>query len=181
MWIILALLAALSGSCEKKESGRGSYLEESILGFVLGESKEELFERAEKELSWRKIEGSSWDYRGELYYFREPLDGSRGIDHVRLSFLDGVLFEIIAYYEDTSQAKLEVLKRELEERFGGTMKTPDGNAETAAKTYRLPGQGMSITLRRITKRDGTELYAQYIHNELHGRLIKKKLEMKSGR
>ena len=38
---------------------------------------------------------------------------------------------------------------------------------------------MSVTLRRITKHDCTELYVQYIHNELHGRLIQKKLDMKS--
>jgi hypothetical protein len=30
---------------------------------------------------------------------------------------------------------------------------------------------MSITLRRITKKDTTELYIQYLHDELHKRLI----------
>lgn len=183
IWIcvLLAALAVLPASCEKKENVRGLHLDQDVYGFKLGESKGELFERAKTKLSWQKMEGSKWDYRGELYYFPKPLDDTQGIDYVRLSFLDGVLFEVVAYYKDTSRTKLAVLRRELEERFGGTMKAPDGTAEMAAKTYRLPGPGMSVTLRRITKHDGTELYVQYIHNEMHGRLIQKKLEMKSGK
>jgi len=39
------------------------------------------------------------------------------------------------------------------------------------KTYRLNGPGMSITLRRITKKNETELYVQYLHDELHKKLI----------
>ena len=181
IWILLAALATLSVSCEKKETSKSLRLDESVYGFVLGESKEELFERAKTELSWQKMEGRKWDYRGELYYFPKPLDRSQGVDYVRLSFLDGVLFEVVAYYKDTSRTKLEVLRRELEERFSGRMKAPDGTVETAAKTYRLPGPGMSVTLRRITKHDCIELYVQYMHNEMHGRLIQKKLDMKSGK
>jgi hypothetical protein len=167
-WVLLAALATLSVSCEEKENSEGLRLDENVYGFVLG-----------TELSWQRMEGRKWDYRGELYYFPKPLDSSQGIDYVRLSFLDGVLFEVVAYYKDTSRTKLEVLRRELEERFGGRMKAPDGTVEMAAKTYRLPGPGMSVTLRRITKHDCIELYVQYIHNELHGRLIQKKLDMKS--
>jgi hypothetical protein len=177
----LAAIALLTLSCAKKERGPDLHLDREIHGFLLGERKEVLFERAKSELSWRRMEGNAWDYRGELYYLQKGLDGSREIDHIRLSFLDGRLFEIIAYYRDTSSWKLEELKKELEERFGGTMKAPDGTVETADKTYRLPGSGMSVTLRRITKQTGTELYVQYLHNELHGRLIERKLEFESQR
>jgi hypothetical protein len=36
---------------------------------------------------------------------------------------------------------------------------------------------MSITLRRITKHTGIELYIQYMHSGLHARLVQRKLEM----
>jgi hypothetical protein len=178
--LLLAALTLLNVSCGNEEKSGEFLLQEEIYGFVLGESKDAIFERAKSELSWQKMEGRRWDYRGELYYFPKPLDGTQGIEYIRLSFLDGILFEVVAYYKDTSRTKLTVLKRELEARFGGSMKAPDGTKEMAAKTYRLPGPGMSITLRRITKPDGIELYVQYIHNELHGRLIQKKLEMNPG-
>ena len=134
IWVLLAALAALSVSCEKGGTSEGLRLDESVYGFVLGESKRGLFERAKTELSWQRMEGRKWDYRGELYYFPKPLDRSQGIDYIRLSFLDGVLFEVVAYYKDTSRTKLEVLRRELEERFGGRRKAPDGTVEMAAKT-----------------------------------------------
>ena len=87
--------------------------------------------------------------------------------------------EVIAYYKDTSRNKLRKLRIELEERYGGTMVAPDGTTEMAYKTYRLSGPGRSITLRRITKHTGIELYVQYLHNELHARLVQRKLETQS--
>jgi len=44
----------------------------------------------------------------------------------------------------------------------------------AQKTYRLAAPRMSITLRRITKKEVTELYIQYLHDELHRRLVERK-------
>ena len=175
--IAAAACAALILSCSKKEpAATGGILAESLYGFHLGEPRDELFRRAEGAVSWRGLAGNKWDYRGELFRFSGPLDGTEGIDFLRLAFFDGRLFEIIAYYEDTSRTRLHTLRREIEERYGGSMIAPDGTEEMAYKTFRLVLSDKTVTLRRITKHTGIELYVQYMHNELHSRLIKRKLE-----
>ncbi len=176
--IVAATLAALTLSCSKKEPvGEGEKQKESLYGFYLGEPKEELFDRAKGIVSWNRMPGNKWDYRGELFRFSGPIDGTKGIDFLRLAFFEGRLFEIVAYYSDTSRTRLHTLKRELEDRYGETMVAPDGTVEMAYKTYRLSTPDKTVTLRRITKHTGIELYVQYMHSELHGRLIKQKLEM----
>jgi hypothetical protein len=178
--LLLVPLVALSVSCAEKEpQGEGEALGNAVYGFYLGETKQDLFGRAIGKVSWRELEGNRWDYRGELYRFDAPLDGTEGIYYLRLGFLDNRLMEVIAYYSDTSRWKLSKLKKELEERYGGTMVAPDGTVEMAYKTYRLSGPGRSITLRRITKHTGIELYVQYLHDELHARLVQRKLETQS--
>lgn len=178
--MLLVVLAALSVSCSKKEPEReGGKQTESLYGFSLGEARDELFGRAKGNLSWSRLPGNKWDYRGELFRFSGPLDGTEGIDFLRLAFFEDRLFEIVAYYTDTSRTMLHGLKREIEERYGTTMIAPDGTVEMAYKTYRLSIPDKTITLRRITKHTGIELYVQYMHNELHGRLIRRKLEMQS--
>ena len=183
--LMLALsLAALALSCSEKESqeeaaGGTVKQSESLYGFYLGEPQEELFDRARGNISISRLPGNKWDYRGDLFRFSVPLDGTEGVGPLRLAFLDGRLFEIIAYYQDTSRTMLNRLKREIEERYGGVMVAPDGTEEMAYKTYRLSTPEKSITLRRITKHTGIELYVQYMHNGLHSRLVQRKLEMQS--
>lgn len=176
--ILLVSLLALSLSCSKEKPAReGGRQQESLYGFYLGESMDELFERAKGNVSWSRLPGNKWDYRGDLFRFSGPLDGTGGIGFLRLAFFDDRLFEVIAYYDDTSRTMLHRLKREIEGRYGGTMVAPDGTVEMAYKTYRLSTPDKTITLRRITKHTGIELYVQYMHSELHGRLIQRKLEI----
>lgn len=176
--LLVMVIAALSVSCSKDEPARRTGDRgEALYGFYLGESKDELFDRAKGSVSWSSLPGNKWDYRGDLYRFSGPLDGTEGIAFLRLAFLENRLFEIIAYYEDTSRTMLQNLKREIEGRHGGTMVAPDGTVEMAYKTYRLSAPDKSITLRRITKHTGIELFVQYMHSELHGRLVQLKLEM----
>jgi hypothetical protein len=177
---VIAVLAALTISCSKKEpSQEGGKQSESLYGFYLGEPRDELFDRAKGTVSWSKLPGNKWDYRGELFRFSGPLDGTEDIDYLRLAFFEDRLFEIVAYYTDTSRTRLHTLKREIEERYGDTMVAPDGTVEMAYKTYRLSTPDKTVTLRRITKHTGIELYVQYMHSELHSRLIKRKLEEQS--
>jgi len=176
--ILLVVLAALSVSCSKKEPEReGGKQTESLYGFSLGEPRDELFARAKGKVSWNRLPGNKWDYRGELFRFSGPLDGTEDIGSLRLAFFEDRLFEIVAYYTDTSRTMLHRLKREIEGRYGGTMVAPDGTVEMAYKTYRLSTPDKTITLRRITKHTGIELYVQYMHSELHSRLIQRKLEV----
>lgn len=81
--------------------------------------------------------------------------------------------EVVVYFRDTGRINLEWLRTQLEGRYQTSAAAEDGKLEMAQKTYRLAGPGMSITIRRITKRDTTELYVQYLHDELHKRLIEK--------
>lgn len=178
--IVAAVLAACAVSCAEKEpAGEAKKQTESLYGFHLGEPRSDLFARVGHKVSWTRLSGNKWDYRGELFRFDGPLDGTEGIAFLRVAFFEGRLFEIIAYYEDASPMMLDRLKRELEDRYGGTMVAPDGTKEMAYKTYWLSTPDKSITLRRITKQTGIELYVQYMHKELHNRLIKRKLEMQS--
>jgi hypothetical protein len=178
--MLLLVLALLSLSCAKKESERESEKQaESLYGFYLGESKAELFERAKGKVSWSRLPGNKWDYRGELFRFSGPIDETEGIAFLRLAFFEDRLFEVVAYYADTSRTMLHKLKREIEGSNGGTMVAPDGTVEMAYKTYRLSMPDKTVTLRRITKHTGIELYVQYMHSGLHSRLIQRKLEGQS--
>ena len=176
--IVITIMTALAVSCSKKEPAPNTGKQaESLFGFYLGESREELFDRAKGTVSWSRLPGNKWDYRGDIYKFSGPLDGTEGIAFLRLAFFEDRLFELIVYYADTSRRMLDNLKSEIEERYGGTMTAPDGTEEMAYKTYRLSTPEKTITLRRITKHTGIELYVQYMHGELHGRLIQRKLEL----
>jgi hypothetical protein len=169
--VLFFLSAALAGSCARKERSPGPAPEGSVYGFVLGEAKEAVLKRAAGVARVTRAPDPPLGYRGELLNFSHPLDNSEGIDHVRCAFLDGRLLEVIAYFRDTSRENLETLKLDLEFQYKTQAVAENGKVEMAAKTYRLPGPGMSITLRRITKRNSTELYIQYLHDELHKKLI----------
>ncbi len=178
--MFFAILGAASLSCSKKETAKdGTRQEESLFGFYLGEPRDELFDRAEGTVSWSRLPGNKWDYRGDIFKFSGPLDGTEGIAFLRLAFFENRLFEIIVYYSDTSRTMLHKLKRDIEDHYGGTMTAPDGTVEMAYKTYRLSTPDKTITLRRITKHTGIELYVQYMHSELHSRLIQRKLDVQS--
>ena len=133
--ILLGVLIALSVSCSKKEPVRENEKQmESLYGLYLGEPKSELFDRATGKASWSQLPGNKWDYRGELFRFSGPLDETEGIDFLRIAFFEDRLFEIVAYYSDTSRTMLHILKREIEGRYGGTIVAPDGTVEMAYKT-----------------------------------------------
>jgi len=92
---------------------------------------------------------------------------------VRCAFFDDRLMEVIVYFRNTDLMNLDWLRMQIEGRYQTNAVAEDGKFEMAQKTYRLVGPGMSITIRRITKKDTTELYIQYLHDELHKRLIEK--------
>jgi len=146
---------------------------EKVYGFILGERKEKLFKRAEGLVLISKVKKQkvSADPRSDMWYCSGPLDNTMGIDHVRLTFFDDYLIEVIVYFENTSVTKMRALKRQLEDEYGVKGIAPDGTVETAYKTYRFNTSDISITLRRITKLDGTELYIQFLHGGLHHRFL----------
>jgi hypothetical protein len=160
-------------SCARKGTDRDMKLTESTYGFYLGETKEELFKRAQGVITMTKAPDPPLGYRGELWNCSGALVFYPGVDHVRLAFFRDRLWEIIVYFRNTSAAHIELLKRELEAKYQAHATAPDGTTEEAAKTYRLSAPGISITLRRITKKNSTELYVQYFHDELHKELIEK--------
>jgi len=172
-----ACLAACSGCGERDEIVP---LKESICGFYPGEKMDDLFDRARGMVSWREIPNARGDYRGELYIFDSPLARCPGVDHVRLSFIDKRLMEIILYYKQTNVTQLMFLKNRLERQYSTKSTSPDGTTEMAYKTYWLKAPGMSITIRRITKRPETELYVQYLHDQLHEKLKRMKSEKSGG-
>lgn len=167
--LVFLLLGSCSGGDGRRETDPGP--EHGVYGFFLGETREELFERAEGIVGWRKIPAAGRDSRGDTWRLSGTLDGARGIDRVRISFLDGKLMEVVVYFRQTQVYKLESLRRELEKRYGKPAYSPDGTIETVYKTYRISGPGMSITLRRITKKPAAEFYVQFLHEGLHRRFL----------
>lgn len=149
-------------------------LDRPVYGFYLGERLEDARERGRYRAKWESIPNPRYDYRGELFRVSRALDGSRDVDYVRLAFLDGYLMEVIVYFRDTGAPHLRNLKNEMENRYGKRFKSPDGTIETAFKTYRFSTGGMSVTLRRITKKPADELFIQYLHDELNRRLLERK-------
>lgn len=169
--IFLSLLCVCS--CSKKQKDDGLVLREDIYGFFLGQTKDAVFRRAENIARITKAPEPPLGYRGDLYDFSAPLDPNPAVQRVRCAFFDGRLMEVIVYFRNTGLQNLEWLRMQLEGRYQTNAVAEDGKLEMAQKTYRLAGPGMSITIRRITKKDTTELYVQYLHDELHKRLIEK--------
>lgn len=168
---MLTLLVAVS--CARHDRDASLKLNEDIYGFFLGEAKDDLFRRAKDIATITKAPDPPLGYRGELWNFSAPLEPHREVDHTRIAFFDDRVLEIVVYFRDTGVMNLNWLKYQLEGQFRTEAITEDGTVEMAYKTYRLKGPGLSITLRRLTKKSGTELYVQYIHDELHRRLVEK--------
>jgi hypothetical protein len=175
-WIIagaIFLSLPLACSCSKKAKDDGLVLREDIYGFFLGQSKDAVFKRAEHIAKITKAPEPPLGYRGDLYDFSAPLEANPAVQRVRCAFFEDRLVEVVVYFRNTELQNLEWLRMQLEGRYQTNAIAEDGKLEMAQKTYRLAGPGMSITIRRITKRDTTELYVQYLHDELHKRLIEK--------
>ncbi|MCK4537983.1 MAG: hypothetical protein KAV42_04205 [Candidatus Krumholzibacteria bacterium] len=168
--VALAVLLVLLSSCSGGSGGAVEVLEDPVYGFYLGEKSGDLFERVQYKTSWTRAENPRTSYRGEIYEFSRPADGSREISRLRLTFVDDMLMEVVAYMRSTNISKLNLLKHRIEEDYGVQPTSPDGTTEMAYKTYWFKVPGMSITLRRITKKPENELYIQYMHDEFHRRI-----------
>ncbi len=176
--LLLAPCTALLFSCGQEEAKRPAEdltLEGDLYGFRLGEWKNDLYERSQYRLEWEKLPEPRLGYRGEQYRLSGAL-GSPGIDHVRVSFLDGYLWELIVYFRDTGYSTLRNNRRRLEREYGIRPTSPPGTEEKTYKTYHFDLPEMSLTLVRLTKRPADELYIQYMHKELHRRLLERKEE-----
>lgn len=168
-------LAVLAASCSGTGREEGcAVLDDDIYGFRLGERREDLFKRVEGRTSWKEVLAPRGDDRGEIYEFSSTPDGSRDTAKARLTFLDGCLMEVVVYFQQTNVTKLMQIKSLMEERYGAVASSPDGTTEMAFKTYWIKAPGMSVTVRRLTKKPEYELYVQFLHDELVGRLKERK-------
>ena len=168
--VFFAALLAFLSSCSGGGSRSVEVLEDPVYGFYLGEKSGDLFERVRHKTSWNKAENPRTGYRGEIYEFSRPADGSMEISRLRLTFVDDMLMEVVAYMRSTNVSQLNLLKNRIEEDYGVAPTSPDGTTEMAYKTYWFKVPDMSITLRRITKKPETELYIQYMHDEFHRKI-----------
>lgn len=167
--VVLAACLAACQSCSREEIAVLE-LEEEIHGFRLGERRADFNRRVGGDIGLRRIPIPRGDPRERMYEAERTPDRAPEIERVRLAFQDDHLMEVILYQRVTSVARMHALKRQLERHYGARATSPDGTVETVFKTYRIKGPDMSITLRRITKHEGTELYIQYLHDELTERL-----------
>jgi len=170
-------MAIFAGSCGRAKKDDSLVLKEDIYGFFLGQTKDTVFERAKDIATITRAPEPPLGYRGELWNFSMPLEVHHEVDYVRCAFFKDRLVEIVVYFRDTSVINLNWLKEQLEGQFRAHAVAEDPDYEMAQKTYRLPGPGMSITLRRITKRERIELYIQYFHDRLHKELVEKNKEI----
>ena len=172
----IALILPLIAGCgaDKEPVCDAEVLGHQVYGFNLGESKRIVLEEARAQVRVERLPDPPGGPRGELYRLSAPLVDIEGIDNVRLTFLDGCLMEVIVYFRDTTVSTLYTLRRRFEEWYGVEATSPDGTIEMAYKTYWLKAPGMSVTIRRITKKPKTELYVQFLHNELDARYRERK-------
>jgi hypothetical protein len=173
----LIMTSIVAGACNRTEKDGGLVLKEDIYGFFLGQTKGTVFKRARDVATITRAPDPPLGFRGEMWNFSMPLEPHHEVDYVRCAFFKDRLEEIIVYFRDTSVMNLDWLKHKLEGQFQAHAVAEDPNYEMAQKTYRLAGPGMSITLRRITKRERIELYIQYLHNGLHEELMEKNKEI----
>ena len=149
-------------------------LEEDIEGFYLGETLDGFKKRVGTTVAWTEIAGSKYDQRGTILAITSTPYRSRAIEMSRLVFFEDRLMEIVLYYKNYSFSQLEMLRDEIRDRYNIEPTSPDGTIEMAYKTYWFNLEGMSITIRRITKKPDTELYVQYQHRELMRRMKEKR-------
>ena len=171
-FVLGATLLALAGalSCARREAADVAKLPQNLYGFYLGDTKDETFKRARGIADIRRAPDPPMGYRGELYNFSATLDPHPEVEYVRCAFFDGRLMEIVVYFRDTSLRNLEWLKLVYEGQFETHAVAEDPAKEMAQKTYRLQLGEMSVTIRRITKKERIELYVQCLHEELVKRL-----------
>jgi len=158
-----ALLAGCSG-------GEDLRLGEEIHGFILGEKFEDFERRLRHRTEWAPAPAPRGIPGGETWTVSRMPDRDRHIEKARLTFVEGRLAEIVLYERNPGTGRLRSLKKELEARYGTEASSPGGDTEMAYKTYWIRGPGMSVTIRRITKKPEDELYVQYQHDELFERL-----------
>jgi hypothetical protein len=170
---MLILCAVAGASCSRTGGRPAEKLSYDIDGLYLGETKAEVEKSARGIAELTPAPEVPYGFRGDLYNLSAPLEGQLGVDHIRLAFFDDQLWEIIVYYKDTGVDHLNYLKAQIEGTYGVPAKAPESTIEQAFKTYRLDAPGMSVTLRRITKKDETELYVQYIHKVLQQAIVEK--------
>lgn len=175
---IASLLFA--GSCERTKSDDRLVLREDIYGFFLGQTRDAVFKRAEGIAVITRAPEPRLGYRGDLWNFSATLETHPEVDYVRCAFLRNRLMEVIVYFRDTGQMNLDWLKHLLEGQYQTRAIAEDSRFEMARKTYRLKGPGMTITLRRMSRMGKTELYIQYLHDELHRELLEKNKELEKG-
>ncbi len=168
----LCLCLAAGASCSR--TGKATKLtNEDLYGLYLGETKADVQKSARGIAAITTAPEVPLGFRGELYNLSAPLEPYQGIDHIRVAFFNNQLWEIIVYVRDTSVDHLDYLKTQLEGTYHVPARAERSTLEMAFKTYRLEAPGMSVTLRRITKKDSTELYVQYIHKELQREIVEK--------
>lgn len=162
-------------SCAEKQEMRieNLRLDEDLHGFHLGERKDDLFDRSQYRLTWEEIPELRMENRGEMYRLSGTLDGSRDVDHVRVAFIDGYLWELVVYFRDTGYSTLRNTKRRLERQYGVRPTSPPGTIEKTYKKYSFDLPEMTVILCRFTKKPKNELFIQYMHKELHRRLIER--------
>ncbi len=174
--LILYACAAHLVSCAEKQEEKIEDLRlgEKLHGFYLGERKDDLFERSKYRLTWEELPESSMDGRGEMYRLSGALDGSRDIDHVRVAFIDGYLWELVVYFRDTGFSTLRNTKRRLERQYGVRPTSPPSTIEKTYKKYSFDLPEMTVILCRFTRKPENELFIQYMHKKLHRRLLERK-------
>ena len=170
---VLAAAALISPWAPGCGGGDVSVLEEDIHGFRLGETFGDFSKRLGHRVAWTEIPPRPGDQRDRMLAVAGVPDLSGEIERARLAFFEDRLMEVILYYRHTNVMKMMNLKEQLEERYGTEATSPDGTVEMAYKTYWIKGPGMTVTLRRITKKPAEELYVQYLHDELHERFKRK--------
>lgn len=164
--VVIIIAASALSACSGHTSKPVKKMKDDVYGFYLGEDKAELFERMKYIASWKEVENPKTGYRGEMYEFSRTPDRSREIDRARVTFLEDKLMEVVVYFTQNNVSKMINLLSRLEDEYGVKATSPGGDIEMAYKTYWIKAPGMSITLRRITKKPETELYIQYMHDSM---------------
>lgn len=137
-----------------------SKINKSINGFYLGESKQELLERA-------KAEGVAYEAKGKIqsqlfpesYVFKGALDESDKVDHVVVSFYKNNVGQLDVYFAEDSEQQYTLAAHGLYQSWNSF----EGfSGQTFGPSYIVTLPEVLITLVRA--KDGT--HVSYIHRQL---------------
>lgn len=151
---VFSMLASIAATAEP------SKINKSIYGFYLGESKQSLFQRAEKEKIAYTVKGKmSSQIFPDNYIFNSSLNKSEQVEYAVISFYKDYVGQVTIYLVDKPENKFLQAAQVLDQNWNSM---PGYSGQTFGPSYVITLPEVLVTLVE----GKTETHIAYIHRGL---------------